>query len=70
MQGGTSTKNFDLDENSNPRFKGFIEQKLLLLRFWKYAQKLRNFANTRPTKKLKAFFALAESLPTFATLNQ
>ena len=52
------------------RFKGFIEQKLLLLRFWKYAQKLHIFANTRPTKKLKAFFASAESLPTSATLNQ
>ena len=28
----------------------------------------RELANTRPTKELKAFFALAESLPTSATL--
>ena len=28
----------------------------------------RELANTRPTKELKAFFALAESLPTPATL--
>ena len=29
----------------------------------------RKLANTRPTKELKAFFALAESLPTSATLG-
>ena len=30
----------------------------------------RELANMYPTKELKAFFALAESLPTCATLNQ
>ena len=29
----------------------------------------RELANARPTKELKAFFALAESLPTPATLT-
>ena len=41
------------------------------MRFWYYAKKqrfCRELANTRLTKELKAFFALAESLPTSATL--